>query len=1200
MNKSKFLKKSLAALLAVMLVVAMVPLSAAAVFEPIIWVDDLEMDHTAGSSTYSITKALADVKDVKITSNMLSSDGQLFAVVGEGVDKEEHELVAGSGIDLTKFATKSGNTYTLTVENRSDENDKDGVLEVVATYTLTITDEETPIDKETAISKVVHNDLYDPASYTIEGNTITMILPFGANLPSDLAADGSDVADVFVPASKEAEVAFTADATSVAATKTVGKIGHIVVSVEGGTKKYDVKVEYKPLFTSFTVENEAEETELTSVWGATPATDAPVNALNVTLPYGTATRTVVPTFTLGDSIRKVIYETNGESRTMTSGVSLPLYATNDTGDTSATPSTGLSKDLKVYLDSMTDNDTPITVKLTAKDQANNPDAKLTSVQIKGVTGGSDAGKDSNVIEFGDSTSATVQMPAGFQGPTADIDVVGSVGAKVQVKAQAITEQTVNASGKATLSGVTVMEAQKGKRIEIQVTSADGNTTARYYVTITVAPKAEAFLNSFILKDDTTKETYTINKWTTNTDGSYSGTLSVPYSYKLTDKLNALLVYANASVGAKIKTDVISTAVSASTPGVNGAALKAWFETNANTDVDPDDVFVDKNGTGLVITVSDNDDVQSNVYTIYFKAQAAKTAHGLRGLTLTAEDTYSQVTADNTYKTEISKLPTKANSKVSVDTVKVNVPYTFDTTSTTNVYAYELKVDDGAVVLTGSTPDQLKAFDPEKYGDQSTDIKSIATTNWLTGVADGKVDTNVATPVYVVSEKAWVDCDATASDVKNNIGDLVSAKEASIYYVYGEKAKPETGSEILSIESTLDSNITATLDSARNVINLEVPHSYHVGADKKPFSLNFTTSKLAKVTFPNATTKTGVANSDLGSAETTNRTEFYLNNNAFCVLGKANTDFTANEVLNKGQTQWDSSTRTPGEVTLTVTAEDGITTSTYTIKYTVAAEQEGAELKQVKVANSTATPDGTTVNLSVPVGTVLNPQKLDLEVSKMATVKVNSTAWNPNTNYDLSTDVTIEVTSESGYNVNTYILKTTIDEGFSDVHESDWFFNEVTAAVNNGWIQGDGNGHFMPYGSMTRVQFATIIARMGGDFDPTDSEGCPFPDVEGAEAQAAAKYVAEKGIMQGDGDGFRPNDTITRQEAAIVLCKYKGIAPEDGATTYGDDATIADWAKGYVKAATTANIFEGNGDTFDPARQLRRCEGAAILVRSANK
>ena len=453
----------------------------------------------------------------------------------------------------------------------------------------------------------------------------------------------------------------------------------------------------------------------------------------------------------------------------------------------------------------------------------------------------------------------------------------------------------------------------------------------------------------------------------------------------------------------------------------------------------------------------------------------------------------------------------------------------------------------------------------------------------------------------MSEKAWVDKNATVSNVVVAIDSLVADKQASIYYVYGEKAKPETGSEILSIESTLDSNITATLDSARNVINLEVPHSYHVGADKKPFSLNFTTSKLAKVTFPKATTTTtGVANSDLGSAETTNRTEFYLNNNAFCVLGKANTDFTANEVLNKGQTQWDSSTRTPGEVTLTVTAEDGITTSTYTIKYTVAPEQEGAELKQVKVANSTATPEGTTVNLGVPVGTVLNPQKLDLEVSKMATVKVNGAAWNPNTNYDLSTDVTIEVTSESGYNVNTYILKTTIDEGFSDVHESDWFFNEVTAAVNNGWIQGDGNGHFMPYGSMTRVQFATIIARMGGDFDPTDSEGCPFPDVEGAEPQAAAKYVAEKGIMQGDGDGFRPNDTITRQEAAIVLCKYKGIAPEDGATTYDDDATIADWAKGYVKAATTANIFEGNGDPFDPARQLRRCEGAAILVRSANK
>ena len=89
-------------------------------------------------------------------------------------------------------------------------------------------------------------------------------------------------------------------------------------------------------------------------------------------------------------------------------------------------------------------------------------------------------------------------------------------------------------------------------------------------------------------------------------------------------------------------------------------------------------------------------------------------------------------------------------------------------------------------------------------------------------------------------------------------------------------------------------------------------------------------------------------------------------------------------------------------------------------------------------------------------------------------------------------------------------------------------------------------------------------------------------------------------MQGDGDGFRPNDTITRHQAAIVLCKMKGIEPMTGDTDYDDDASIADWAKGYVKAATAAGIFKGEGDDFNPQRYLRRCEGAAILVRSANK
>lgn len=218
---------------------------------------------------------------------------------------------------------------------------------------------------------------------------------------------------------------------------------------------------------------------------------------------------------------------------------------------------------------------------------------------------------------------------------------------------------------------------------------------------------------------------------------------------------------------------------------------------------------------------------------------------------------------------------------------------------------------------------------------------------------------------------------------------------------------------------------------------------------------------------------------------------------------------------------------------------------------------------------------------------------------MAKVTVNGFDYSADRKFDLSKDVTIKVVSEDKSKENTYILKTTLRQGFNDVHENDWFYSEVMEAVANGWIKGRGNGIFDPYGSMNRGDFALIIARMDKSFDATDSEGCPFPDVEGEEYQAAAKYVYEKGYMTGDPDGnFAPSRALNRQEAAKVMCIMNGLAEEAGETTYADNATISDWAKGYVKAATTAGIFKGEGEDFNPGRYLRRCEGAAILVRSA--
>ena len=129
MKKSKFLKKSLAMLLAVMLVVAMIPLSAAAAEgDPTIYVDD-QLASLSGT-TYTVTAPDTTVdistKDPDLDYKVLNKDS---------------EEIATTGIDLTKEAAKSGEVYTLTL--RTETEQAEDSRPITKDYTLEITVKET-------------------------------------------------------------------------------------------------------------------------------------------------------------------------------------------------------------------------------------------------------------------------------------------------------------------------------------------------------------------------------------------------------------------------------------------------------------------------------------------------------------------------------------------------------------------------------------------------------------------------------------------------------------------------------------------------------------------------------------------------------------------------------------------------------------------------------------------------------------------------------------------------------------------------------------------------------------------------------------------------------------------------------------------------------------------------------------------------
>lgn len=115
----------------------------------------------------------------------------------------------------------------------------------------------------------------------------------------------------------------------------------------------------------------------------------------------------------------------------------------------------------------------------------------------------------------------------------------------------------------------------------------------------------------------------------------------------------------------------------------------------------------------------------------------------------------------------------------------------------------------------------------------------------------------------------------------------------------------------------------------------------------------------------------------------------------------------------------------------------------------------------------------------------------------------------------------------------------------------------------------------------------------------------FSDVESDAYYAQAiQWASEAGVVTGfDGTTeFRPNDTVTREQFATMLARYaklKGAdiaADEASLADYSDGAQVSDWAKGYVAWAVEAGVMGKDTDMLWAGNDVARAEVAAMAVR----
>lgn len=173
--------------------------------------------------------------------------------------------------------------------------------------------------------------------------------------------------------------------------------------------------------------------------------------------------------------------------------------------------------------------------------------------------------------------------------------------------------------------------------------------------------------------------------------------------------------------------------------------------------------------------------------------------------------------------------------------------------------------------------------------------------------------------------------------------------------------------------------------------------------------------------------------------------------------------------------------------------------------------------------------------------------------------------------------------------------------FSDLDSHEWAKTAIYALAETGAVNGSGDGKFLPQNSIKREEFVKMLAlsfKLGDK--GTDVS---FNDVgENDWFRDSVRACVSNGIINGISDTeFGTGRYVTRQDAAAMLARmFNAPQPED-TEKFGDDAEIADYAKGGIYMLKAADMLGGYEDnTFRPNLPVTRAEAAKMIYNLLKK
>ena len=169
--------------------------------------------------------------------------------------------------------------------------------------------------------------------------------------------------------------------------------------------------------------------------------------------------------------------------------------------------------------------------------------------------------------------------------------------------------------------------------------------------------------------------------------------------------------------------------------------------------------------------------------------------------------------------------------------------------------------------------------------------------------------------------------------------------------------------------------------------------------------------------------------------------------------------------------------------------------------------------------------------------------------------------------------------------------------FVDVKTSDYFYNAVLWAAENGITNGVDSTHFGPGAPVTRAQVVTFLWRAAGCPEPKGNAG-KFVDVPANDYYAkAVAWAIEQTITKGTSDTtFSPNMVCTRGQIVTFLARFAGVSDAETVSVF-TDVQATDYFAAAVKWAKDNGVTSGtSATTFSPNRNCTRAEVVTFLYR----